>query len=261
MLQLIVFSFLAGLVTILSPCILPILPIVLSGGATGGKKRPFGIIIGFILSFTFFTLALSSLVRTLGISADLLRSISVVIILGFGLSLLVPTFTKITESLFNRLSTILPNQNNQGSGFGGGVLLGLSLGLVWTPCVGPIIASVITLAATSSVNLGATLVTISYSIGTAIPMFAIMYSGRTFSQKYPWILAHTEALQKVFGTVMIIMAIAILFNLDRAFQTYVLTIFPNYGSNLTKFENNDFVQNQLNNLTTPTTHATLQIDL
>lgn len=251
MLYLIAFSFIAGLVTILSPCILPILPIVLSGGATGGKKRPIGIITGFILGFTFFTLALSTLVRTLGISPEVLRSVSVVIVLGFGLSLLIPQLTKLTERLFNNISIVVPNHNITNSGFGGGVILGLSLGLVWTPCVGPIIASVITLAATSRVNLSAVFMTLSYSIGTAIPMLAIMYGGRKVFNKIPWVANNIVTLQKIFGVLMVMTALAIQFNLDRKFQTYVLTVFPDYGSNLTQFEDNETVNDQLDKLTTP----------
>jgi len=100
MLLLLIFAFLGGLVTILSPCILPILPIVLSGSVTGGKKRPIGVVVGFILSFTFFTLFLTSIVNLLSISADSLRTFSVVVILVFGASLLIPKFQLLLEQLF-----------------------------------------------------------------------------------------------------------------------------------------------------------------
>ena len=148
---LIFFSFLAGVVTILSPCILPILPIVLSGGLGGGKARPIGVVFGFIVSFTFFTLALAPIVKATGISADALRNFSILIILGFGLTLLIPQFQQWISKLFSLLSHFAPVQN-QNDGFFGGTLLGLRIGLIWTPCVGPIIASVITLAAANSIS-------------------------------------------------------------------------------------------------------------
>ena len=97
MLILILFSFLAGFVTILSPCILPILPIVLSGAIGGGHRRPLGIVTGFVLSFTIFTLSLSAIVKATGISADTLRSASLIIILLFGASLLLPKFQILME--------------------------------------------------------------------------------------------------------------------------------------------------------------------
>lgn len=244
MILLVAFSFLAGIVTILSPCILPILPIVLSGSLTGGKFRPFGIVTGFIISFTFFTLALSMLVRLTGISADFLRLFSMVIIAGFGLSLLLPKFQVLMERLFTGLSNLTPKQS-ENSGFKGGILLGLSLGLVWTPCVGPIIASVITLAASSSVTASAFFIIIAYSIGTSIPMLAIIYGGRQLLSKVPWLTNNTVKIQKAFGVLMILTALAIFFNLDRKFQTYILDKFPNYGTRLTSLEDNQTVRDQL----------------
>lgn len=244
MLILILFAFLAGVVTILSPCILPILPIILSGGIGGGKKRPLGIVTGFVISFSFFTLALSAIVKLTGVSADVLRTISIVIIFGFGLTLLVPKFQLWMEQTFSKLAG-MASQKNEGSGFGGGVLLGCSLGLIWTPCVGPIIASVITLAATSTVNFAAVFITIAYSIGTALPMFAIIYGGRQLLQKVPWLLKNTGKIQKAFGVLMILTALAIFFNVDRKFQTYILEKFPEYGTGLVQLEDNELVKKQL----------------
>src|SRR3972149_10984552 len=97
MILLTLFAFLGGVVTILSPCILPILPIVLSSSLVGGKKRSLGIVAGFILSFTFFTLALATIVSKFGIDPDTLKLVSVVIILLFGISLLLPKFQAVLE--------------------------------------------------------------------------------------------------------------------------------------------------------------------
>ncbi len=246
MLLLIIFSFLAGVVTVLSPCILPVLPVVLSG-TLGGRKKPLGIVFGFVLSFTFFTLALSTLVKQFGLSADLLRNLSVLIILFFGISLLLPQVQLLLEGLFTRFASRAPKMNSN-TGFWPGLLIGLSLGLVWTPCVGPIIASVITLAATSSVNSETVIVTFAYSIGTAIPMLAIMVFGRNLFTKIPWLLPNTLKIQKGFGMLMILVALGIFFNFDRKFQSYVLEKFPSYGTGLTKIEDTDLVKNQLQNL-------------
>src|SRR5438105_1580292 len=118
MIILLAFSFLAGIVTILSPCILPILPIVLSG-VSGDKKRPFGIIVGFILSFTLFTLFLATIVRLTGIPANALRIVAGVILLIFGFSLLLPQFQALTEKLFSKLSVFAPKSNAHGGFWGG----------------------------------------------------------------------------------------------------------------------------------------------
>lgn len=247
MIILIFFAFLGGIVTILSPCILPILPIVLSGSVTGGKKRPLGVVTGFILSFTFFTLFLSSIVRATGLSADSLRIVAVVVISLFGLSLIMPALQKQMEMLFTKLSSFGPKANSD-DGFVAGIFVGLSLGLVWTPCVGPILASIITLAATSSVGLDAVILTLTYATGTAIPLLAITYSGRNLLTRHPWLVKNTQAIQRAFGVLMIITAVAILFSWDRKFQTYVLEKFPAYGTGLTSIEDNEIVINQLEDM-------------
>ncbi len=247
MIILILFAFLGGLVTILSPCILPILPIILAGSLTGGKRKPYGIILGFVFSFTFFTLFLSSLVKLFNISADNLRYLSIVILIIFALTLLIPQIQLFLEKIISRFSSLLGSSSKR-QGFSGGLLIGFSLGLLWTPCVGPILASVITLALTGSVSGGAFLITLAYSLGTALPMLAIMYGGRNLLNKAPGLLKNSVAIQKVFAVIMIITAVLIYFNLDRKFQVYILEKFPSYGTGLTSLENNNLIKKQLNKL-------------
>jgi cytochrome c biogenesis protein CcdA len=202
-----------------------------------------GVIIGFVLSFTFFTLFLATIVRQTGIPADTLRLTSVIIVALFGISLLIPQFQIQIEQLFSKLSNYLP-QGNQYHGFGGGVLIGGSLGLLWTPCVGPILASVISLAIAGTVTLEAALITLSYSLGTGIPMFFIMLGGRKLVQRIP----NPQNIQKVFGVIMIMTALGILLNIDRAFQTFILETFPNYASELTQLESIEMIQERLDSL-------------
>lgn len=246
MLLLIIFSFIAGIVTVLSPCILPVLPIVLSGSVTGGKKRPFGIVTGFILSFTFFTLFLSTIVQATGISADLLRTFSIVIIGTFGVFLIFPQAQGIFEKLFQSLAKFTPQQT--GDGFGSGLVVGMGLGLLWTPCVGPILASIISLALSGTVTGSAVLITLAYALGTSLPMIAIIYGGRNLLNGVPGLLRHTAHIQRGFGVVMILTAFAIFMNWDRQFQTWILTKFPSYGTGLTQFEEIDIVREQLDRL-------------
>jgi cytochrome c biogenesis protein CcdA/thiol-disulfide isomerase/thioredoxin len=248
MLLLIGFAFLGGLVTILSPCILPILPIILSGSLTGGKQRPLGIITGFVLSFTVFTLTLTTIVRATNLPSDTLRFVAVAVVFLFGLSLLIPQTQVLLEKLFSSVSRFMPKGGNADSGFMSGILVGLSLGLVWTPCVGPILASIITLASTSQVTFAAFAITLSYSLGTALPMLFITYTGRALLTKVPWLLQNSAKIQQGFGVIMIATAVAIYFNVDRQFQAYILDRFPEYGAGLTAIEDNAAVQKQLDKL-------------
>lgn len=248
MIILLLFAFVAGFATILSPCILPILPIILSSSVdSSGKKRPLGIVAGFIGSFTFFTLFLSTIVSKTGLNPNILRLISVAILATFGFSLLIPKLQLIFEQLFARLTRVTPD-TQQLHGFAGGLLIGLSLGLLWTPCVGPILASVISLALTGQVTSVALLITITYALGTAIPMLVILLTGNAIFSKLPTLLPKLSKIQQLFGLIMILTSIAILFNFDRRFQTYIITHFPNYGTGLTQFEDNQLVSENLQKL-------------
>ncbi len=255
---LLVFAFLSGVITILSPCILPVLPIVLSGSVGGGRARPFGIIAGFVISFTVFTLTLSAIVQSVGISPDLLRYVAVALIGLFGLVMLVPPLGRAFEASASRIAalgsagTSVRPVGQAGStsfgtaggtrigsawaGFGSGLLIGFSLGLIWTPCVGPIMASVISLALTQRVDGGSIFITIAYTLGTSIPMLAVMIGGRGLLKRAPALVRHAASIQRGFGVLMLVVAVAIGFGWDRRFQAAVLAAFPNYGSGLTSIE-------------------------
>jgi len=248
MLLLIGFAFLAGIVTVLSPCILPVLPVVLSGGIGGGKARPWGVITGFMASFTVFTLTLSTLVQTLGLNPDLLRWISAGLVLAFGIVLVVPALKDGFMALMTRLVARSSSPVKVGKAPGGywsGLVLGLGLGLVWTPCVGPIMASVITLALSQSVDAGSIFITLAYTLGTSIPLFLIMVGGRSLLQKAPWFTRHSSAIQRGFGVLMVATALALFTGADRAFSSWLLEVFPSYGSGLTAIENQDSVKKAL----------------
>ena len=235
MLVTVFFAFLSGIVTVASPCVLPVLPFLLSG-TIGGKFRPYGIILGFIASFSAFTLALSNLVGALGISSDALRWVSVAMLFGFGLTLLVPAL----HTAFERFSSQSVNgmKQAQGDGFLGGIAVGATLGILWSPCVGPIMSSVITLALSGNVNGQAVLVTLAFSLGTAIPMLLVMLGGRSFLNRIPWLMHNLAQIQRGFGVLLVVFALGIGLNLDRKLQSWFLDVFPNYSATLTGFENN-----------------------
>src|SRR5512142_2160294 len=162
---LILFGFLAGAGTAVSPCVLPVLPIALSAGATGGRRRPLGIVVGLTLAFTFATVALVYVLDALGLPNDLLRTAAIVVLLAFGATLLVPP---LAARLEGRLSYLAGRVANAGGGAGArggatgarrdgfrsGVLVGASLGLVYAPCAGPVLAGVITVSASQPFTAG-----------------------------------------------------------------------------------------------------------
>lgn len=246
MLLLLFFAFLSGIITVLSPCVLPVLPLLLSAGLGQGKLRPYGIIAGLIASFTVFTLTLTALVQATGISPDILRYISLSLIILFGLTLIFPRL----EHLFARLAAPLTRIGNSfeksgqsKTGFVSGLLLGSALGLVWAPCAGPILATITTLVATNAVTWQAVLVTLAYSFGTALPMFLIISGSKTVLSYVQKITPYTETIRKFFGLLMIVSALAIALHLDVTLQQMTLKYFPSL-----KIEDNQLVKNELDSL-------------
>lgn len=241
------FAFLAGIITVLSPCVLPVLPVVLSGSVAGGRLRPLGIISGFLASFTIVTLALTFLIRAFGISPDVLRYVAAATIIALAVILMVPAlkvrFMSLASSLLSKRQGAPRGQPKQG--WWPGFVTGLSLGIVWTPCVGPIMASVITLAISQSLDLGAVVITLSYALGTALPLFAVMQGGRTLVKRFPRLTNRLDGIQRLFGALMLLTGIALFTGLDRSFQTWLLRVIPGYGSGLTSIEDNEAVRKAL----------------
>ncbi|WP_028032462.1 cytochrome c biogenesis CcdA family protein [Chelativorans sp. J32] len=229
------FAFLAGIITVLSPCVLPLLPVILATAAQEGKGRPAGVVIGFVGSFSLATLALSFLVRSLGVPPDLNRTLAATILILLGLILAVPPLHSAFERWTSGMAGKVPAGNGD-PGFIGGLAVGAGLGLAWSPCVGPIMASVITLALNQTVTLGAVAVTLAFSLGTAIPMAAVMAGGRRIVKRLYWFQANASTIQRVLGILLILTGLSIFAGWDRAIQVQLLTWFPNWEQALTGWE-------------------------
>ncbi len=262
MILLLGFAFLAGLVTILAPCIWPLLPIVLTSAAAGKTHaRPLGITLGIMLSFTLFTLAISFLVSLFHLDPNIIRLFAVAVLIFLGLSMIIPALSRLTESWVSRLAGRFGTTGqSQGSDFGSGFITGLSLGIVWTPCSGPILASIATLAATGQVSLQVILVTLAYVTGVGIPLFLFAYGGQKVVGKTRFLSAYTGRVQQVFGVLMLLTALAIYTNYDKVIQLKLLDAFPSYSSALTSFEKNSEVKQQLDVLKGKKTAPTDTVD-
>lgn len=227
MLFLLAFAFLAGFATVLSPCVLPVLPALLAAGTAKGRLRPFGMIIGVVVSFTFFTLALTAIVHTTGLSANALRYAAIALIAFFGLVMIFPNlsnwFSRVTSPIAGWGQQLTPTE---ATGFGSGFILGGALGLLWTPCAGPILAAVTTLVATQSVTFATVMITLAYSAGSAIPLFVIAYGGSRIVQSSRFLSSHAERIRQAFGGIMILTAAAIALHWDMLLQQQVTNYFP-----------------------------------
>src|ERR671939_1219537 len=208
MVLLLVIGFLAGVVTAISPCVLPVLPILLAGGASGGRRRPYAIIAGLVLSFTVFTLTAAWIIDRLGLPDDFLRNAALVLLFVVAATLLVPRLGELLERPF------LPLTRRRPAGAGRGFLLGLSLGLVFTPCAGPIFSYVAVRAGSEHLNLEAVLLIVAYALGAAVPMLLVALGGRELSSKL-----RGPLVRPALGVVMTLAGVAIVFDLDTKAQT------------------------------------------
>ena len=170
MIVLLGIGFVAGIVTAISPCVLPVLPILLAGGASG--RNPLRIVAGLVVSFTVFTLFASWLLSQLGLPQDFLRNLAIVLLFVTAATLLVPRAALLIERPLAFFSRLRPTN------VGGGFLLGATLGLVFVPCAGPVLATVTVVAAKNEVGVRAILLTLAYAVGAAVPMLAIAFGGR-----------------------------------------------------------------------------------
>ncbi len=245
---LLIFAFISGLVTIAAPCIWPLLPIILSSSSSGGHRKPFGITLGIVTSFAFFTLALSYIVKIIPFDPNILRLFAVIVIGLLGLSLLIPALSLILEGFVSKLSSRFGTTQNKSNGFWPGYIIGFSLGIVWAPCSGPILATIATLAATQAVNFKVILVTLAYVTGIGIPLFIFATIGKKVFTRTRFFSKYTGTIQQIFGLIMILTAAAIFTNFDKTLEIKLLNIFPSYSNLLYKLEGQQSVTNQLNQL-------------
>ncbi len=223
------FAFLAGAATALSPCVLPVLPVALSAGVTGGRRRPLGVVTGLALSFAFATVALVYVIDALGLPGDLLRNLAIAVLLGFGITLLLPPLSARLEAGIDR---VVPKPSaRSGDGFLSGLLLGGSLGFLYAPCAGPILAGVITVSASQSFTAGRLGVALSYAIGSAVVLYFLMIGGRRITAK---LAPRAGRLQMAMGAVMVLVALLMAGDYDTRFQTAIADDLPAFVVNPTK---------------------------
>ena len=255
MLVLIFVAFVAGLVTAVSPCVLPILPIVLATGADGDRRRPVLVIAGLIGSFSFFTLASVEIIQTLHLPSSSLRDAAIVIIAIFGLTLLVPALTTRFERLTAGLPAIgarLTGSNQLGfdeprvgaAGTVAGLATGAGLGLVWTPCAGPILGAITSLAVTAPGSLATFTLVVSYAIGAGLPLLAIAMGGRAALARLRMRSASAWA-GRAFGILVLATAGLMAVGADTALSADLTSALPDWTNTLQTLERSSQVQSAL----------------
>ena len=214
LLPLIGIAFVAGIVTSISPCAVPVLPVLFAGAATGSRLRPYAVIAGLVVSFTAFTLAATLLLGALGLPNDLLRNIAIGVVFVLAAILLFPRVAGQAGRPFHALA------RRNTTDVGGGFVLGMTVGLLFTPCAGPIIASIAVVAATRDFSVDAVLITLVYAIGAGSVLLVIALAARQSLSLAP-IKAWAPHVRRGLGVVVLAAGVIMVVGLDARLASNV----------------------------------------
>jgi cytochrome c biogenesis protein CcdA/thiol-disulfide isomerase/thioredoxin len=240
---LILVGFVAGMIAGISPCVLPVLPVVFVVGATtkasSSWRRALSIVFGLILSFSILVLAGAEIVTLFHLPQQFLRDLGIALLIVIGVGLLLPKVGMLLERPFARVTSRQP------TGSSGGFVIGLALGLVFVPCAGPVLSTIIVLGAQEHVNAMTVFVTLAFSMGAAVPLLFVALAGSALVERARSLREKGPMLRRVGGVVLIAMAIAMSTNVFNYLQTHV----PGYTNALQKnIEGTSTVRHDLQNL-------------
>ncbi|HEX4010057.1 MAG TPA: cytochrome c biogenesis protein CcdA [Solirubrobacteraceae bacterium] len=258
MLLLLLFALIAGAGTAITPCVLPVVPALLSASAAGGRRRPLGIVLGLAIAFTIAIVALAKLVQGVGLAAGAARTLAIVVLVGFGVVLLIPELAERVEAPLSRLARFGPR--TRGDGFWSGLGVGAALGFVCAPCAGPILAAVTSVSATSGATPRIVAVALAYAVGLSAVMLLYGLGGRAVLVRVRR-RARGHVVERTMGVVLLATAVVLATNLDVRFEEALAkdTSLPAFLVDPTRsLENSGAVQNRLASLRPPSRFATRQ---
>ena len=235
--SLVAIGLLGGLITGISPCVLPVLPVILlSAGAQGVRSddeedsggfasrfHPYLVVTGLVVSFTVFTLLGSTLLSLLHLPQDLIRWVGIIMLALIGLGMMVPRVMEVLERPFARFQRF-GGSKNPSNGF----LLGLVLGAAYVPCAGPVLAAVAVAGATGRIGVDTVALALSFAVGTAIPLLAFALAGRGITERIRAFRTRQRAIRITAGVVMLGLSVALVLDAPAALQRRL----PDYTASL-----------------------------
>ncbi len=233
------FSLAAGSLTTLSPCVFPILPLVIGGAVQANRLAPLAMGVGMAASFALIGMALGLLgpaLGSLGIDGDSIRIAGAAMLIAFGLVMLIPRLNAAFTAFMTPLATSAQGASTRlnPASLWGALGLGAVLGLVWSPCSGPLLAAALTLVASEGGALQGGLVLGMFGIGAAIPLVLVAYASSSgFNVMRGWVMSRIDGLKKGFGILLLLLGIAILTGGDKWLEAQVVAIMPDWWVNLT----------------------------
>jgi len=231
-----ILALAAGGVSTLNPCVFPLLPLVVGGSLQANRAGPLVMGLGMVTSFALIGLLLGVAGPALGIDGESVRSVGGWLLLVLGVVMLVPAlnehFTRLMTPLASGADGLSSRLN--ATSLGGSFLLGGLLGLVWSPCSGPLLISAITLVASEGGALRGTLILGAFGLGAALPLIAAAYASRAgFVRMRGWVLGHITGLKTGFGVLLVLLGVAILMNWDKRLEALVIPFLPDWWVELT----------------------------
>ncbi len=258
MLLLMAFAFVAGAGTAVTPCVLPVLPALLSASAVGGRRRPLGIVLGLGATFTIAIVALAQLVNGIGLASGAARTLAIVVLLAFGIVLLIPELAARIQAPLSRLARFGPK--TRGNGFWSGIAVGGALGFVCAPCAGPILAAVTSVSASGGASGKVVAVALAYAAGLSAVLLLYAVGGRAVIDRIKR-SARGHIVERTLGAVLIVTAVVMATNVDVRFEEALAkdASLPGFLVDPTRaLENSGAVQNRLASLRAPSQFAERQ---
>jgi cytochrome c biogenesis protein CcdA/thiol-disulfide isomerase/thioredoxin len=258
MVLLMLFALVAGAGTAITPCVLPVLPALLSASAIGGRRRPIGIVVGLALTFTIAIVALAQLVKGVGLDSGAGRSLAIIVLIAFGVVLLIPELAERVQAPLSRLGRFAPR--TRGTGFWSGLAVGGALGFVCAPCAGPILAAVTSVSASSGASARVVAVALSYAVGVSAVLLLYGLGGRAVLDRVRR-RTRGHVVERTLGAVLLLTGVLMVFNVDVRFEEALAkdTSLPGFLTDPTRsLENSNAVQNRLASLRPPSRFAVRQ---
>lgn len=229
-------AWVAGSLTTLNPCVFPLLPLVLGGAVQENRLAPVAMGAGMVAAFALLGLLVGVAGDALGLSPDHIRVAGAVLLIGFGLVMLVPRLNERFTAWMSPLATSANGATqrfNPGS-MSGAFATGGLLGMVWSPCSGPMLASALTIVATEGGALRGTAVLGVFGLGAATVLVTAAYASRAgFGKVRGWVLAHMDRVKRGFGMLVLVLGLAILLGGDKWLEAQLIRVMPQGWIDLT----------------------------
>jgi cytochrome c-type biogenesis protein len=223
------FAYGAGLLTLINPCVLPVLPIILASAIQTHRHGPLAVAAGMSVSFVALGMLLTVLGRSLGITEDTIANTGAVLMIGFGLVLLTPrlsaSFATATGGIATSADASIDRIDT--SGLGGQFLTGALMGAVWSPCIGPTLGAAIGLASQGESLVFAAAIMLFFAFGVSTIIVALGYGARSvIVARQSWMRSVAEKSRPLMGGVFVLVGLGILFHWARIVEGWAVQNLP-----------------------------------